>query len=378
VFNLIRSLVLALGAILLWTTALAFAADSWLMTGHDAAATNFNSGERAITRANVARLHTVWSYSRVVQAIASDKRVYAVVAGSTGSTVAVLDAGSGKLVRTFGFAALALAYARSKLLIATTSAVSAVDPIRGRVYWRTPGGAGVLAVRGGTVYTGKGCQNTPAVCGTLASYALDVQTGKVLWQHPGNGGGLPVLIAGRLFQPWGMFMPETRVYDPATGQLAASLPLTASWTGDARNAYADALTAPGKGWWLGQISATGKPAWKISLGAVVGQGNPVFAYGTLYASSNRFHPGVLAVNARNGQVQWGADLGSSLRLIAANRLLYVLHQTSGRIDVLDAGTGIRITQLAILRFTPSSSAQLFISGQTLYVIDGSRLTALQP
>lgn len=369
------ALVLALGI------ATADAADSWLVANHDAAATNFNPGEHLLSAATVSRLHVVWRQEGVLSAVATDERVYAIVkAVGSGSNVAVFDAATGKVLRTFTAANLhltdrpgdnpqALAYAQGKLVVGASTALLALDPSSGRLWWRTPGGASVLTVKDRTIYTGKGCQNVPSRCGSLASYAVDLTNGRVRWQHPGNGGALPTLVAGRLYQLWGMYMPSTHVYDAASGRLLATLPLTASWTGDVARSYADVTGGPsGKPDWLGEIGANGKPVWKVSVGHVQGNSRPALAYGTLFLPSNRFHPGVIAVNARNGQVRWGADVGPNVSVAVANHLVYVLHTETGALDILDAASGRGVVHLMIPGYVGYGS--LFVSGGTVYVVSG--------
>jgi outer membrane protein assembly factor BamB len=384
--RLILALTLAVG-ILGMPISGASAANSWLMAGHDAQATNFNPGETAISPQNVARLRTVWRYPGVVQAVATARRVFAIVVPRASlNNVVVLDTRTGALLHTFTAAALHLAtrpndgpldlaYGQGKLVIAGVSAVLAIDPDTGRQYWRAPGGAAVLTIAGGTVYTGKVCQNP---CGTIASDAIDLQTGRVRWQHRENGGARPVLIASRLYQLWGQYNPETRVYEPQSGGLVARMPITAWWTGDRNSAYAAVPAIGARAGWLGQIGSTGKPRWKTNLGRVRGSGQPVLAYHTLYVPSNRFHPGLLAVNASNGKVRWAADLGPNLICIAANHLLFALHQANGQVDVLNVQTGRTVAHLTVPGFSSAGpSPGVFLSAGTLYIHDAQKLYALR-
>ena len=365
-------------------------ASSWLMTRHDAQGTGFNPGEHALGRATLSGLHVAWSYPSVVQAVATDARVFAVTVtpGAPHYHVVMLDARSGKLIHSYAPAALrlaggssdaieALAYAAGTLIVGATREVVALDPYAGRVVWRAPGGADAIVVQGNDLYTGKGCQSA---CGALASYRIDLHTGHVLWQHPGNFGGRPTLIGGLLYQTSGEAGGETRVFDPRRGSMIARLPLNADWLGDATHTYADvpnSATPGGKGW-VGRIGPQGKPAWKTNLGAVGGYGWPVLAYSTLYVPSNRFHPGVIAVNAANGRVRWGADLGRNIGLAVANHLLFALHGLSGRLDILSADSGQIVRSLSIPHYAYGGISDLFVAGGALYVDGGNGLTALRP
>jgi outer membrane protein assembly factor BamB len=372
---------------------LSLSASSWLMTGHDAQGTAFNPGEQLIGRSSVLRLHTVWSYPFAVQAVATDAHVFAITVSPSSPHyhVVVLDARSGKVIHSYLPAALhltggpsdnpqVLAYAQGRLIVGAAREVVALNPYSGRVFWRAAGGADVVVVQGATIYTGKGCQSA---CGAMASYAIDLQTGRILWQHPGNFGGRPTLIGGLLYQTWGEYGGQTHVYDPHHGTLLARLPLNAEWAGDGVHTYADVRAAPGPGQagaksWLGRIGPQGKPAWKVNLGSVAGNGWPALAYSTLYVPSHRFHPGVIAVNAANGQIRWGADLGPDIALAAANHLLFALHQTSGRLDVLSTDGGQTVRTLTLPRYRYAGISGLFVAGGTLYVDAGNGLTALQP
>src|SRR5438105_949402 len=143
--RLILALTLAVG-ILGMPISGASAANSWLMAGHDAQATNFNPGETAISPQNVARLRMVWRYPGVVQAVATARRVFAIVVPRASlNNVVVLDSRTGALLHTFTAAALHLAtrpndgpldlaYGQGKLVIAGVSAVLALDPDTGRQY----------------------------------------------------------------------------------------------------------------------------------------------------------------------------------------------------------------------------------------------------
>jgi outer membrane protein assembly factor BamB len=393
----------AVCAVLVLTAAPVLGASTWPMQGHDAQTTNFNASEQTIGLSNVGQLHVVWSAARVSQAVASDTQVFTLVAvpGSPGARdVAVFDARTGRRLHTFSHASLhltgtkisltgdtinAVAFAGGRLILGATTEVIALDPATGRQVWRTSGGALTMTVSGHTIYTAKGCQNP---CGPLGAYALNVQSGKVQWKRVDGSGGPIKLIAGRLFQPLGQYYPQTLVSDPHTGRLVAQLPLNASWTGSGTSMYADVLPQAASASqeqsraqpWLGRISPTGKPAWKVRLGNLrqFVPAAPVLAYNTLYVQSNRFHPGILAVNASTGQIKWGADIGMTTSIIAANHLLFALGRT-GQIVVLNADSGRVLRTIAVPgAFIYGPSTGLMIAGGTLYELSGNGLAALRP
>lgn len=380
------SLILTAVAALGLSGAAAAGPSSWPQSGHDAQSSNFNPDERILSAATVPRVRRVWSRPGVIQAVATESRVYGVTSGGSGASLLVLDARSGRLIHAYTTRALrlpngdtfyGLAYAQGRLVVAATRVVLALNPDSGHVYWRTPGGALGLIVAGDRVYTGKGCQFP---CGPTASYALDLRTGRVIWRHPGNFGAPPVLLGGRLYQTWGENRGETRVYDPGSGRLAGRLNLFGWWTGDAGSTYLETTLNPLSSSaqdWLERVDAAGRLSWRVRLGLVAGPDFPVYAYHMLFAASNRFHPGLVGIDAANGKVKWGADLGSGLSLIAANHLVYALHQSTGRVDVLSAADGRDVARLAVGPGSGGGSSGLMVAAGTLYVISGGQLTALR-
>jgi hypothetical protein len=379
---------LALALTLLTSTGaeIARAADSWLAPGHDGADTNFNSGERSVSGVTVKSLHQVWQAKDIQRAIATDRQVFAINGGvAQPAALTVLEAHTGKVLHTYRASNLGFQsgegiddalYVGGRVVLAGAQTIVAVDPRTGHADWRVAGGATWLSAAGGVVYTGRACETA---CGLMLSLAIDARSGKILWRHAGNFGNRPVLIAGHVYQSWGMGTGRTKVFDSTSGALLGTLPVYARWTGDGTRAFADVTGAAASRSWLGEIGATGKPIWKIDLGHVAAvAADPVYAYGALYVASNRTSPGVSAVSAANGRLLWARDLGAGLALIAANHLLFVLHTRSGVLDILDAETGQTHRTLRVNGYSPAFTASpLFLSGDTLYVITGSGLIALR-
>lgn len=387
------SLLVVLGVLIGLTAAPLEAASTWPMQGHDPLGTNANVDDRALTPVNVPRLHRIWTVPNVLTAVATDTRVYAVTSLGPLSThrVVVLNARNGAVLRTFDRFALfrskraadapqSLAYASGRLVVGSSAAIAAIDPDTGAVAWRASTGANSLTIAGGTLYTGNLCESE---CAAPASDALDLRTGRVLWRHQENGGAQPLLIAAHLFQIW---QPNTRVYDQRTGDLLATLPLQAQWLGDGNNAFAfvsapPALAAPVRvKAWVGRIGPAGKPAWKLQLGSPAdpnGDGHAALANHTLYVPSNRFHPGVIAVDTASGKVRWGADIGSFFDLVAGSRLLFAVHRSSGAVDVLDVRGGRLLRRMAAPA-GPGGGSGGIVAGGTLYVVGARQMAALRP
>jgi outer membrane protein assembly factor BamB len=157
------------------------------------------------------------------------------------------------------------------------------------------------------------------------------------------------------------------------------MPIYATWTGDAHHTYATVMkgnAATGPRFSLEEVGPDGRATWSTDIGRA-GSAAPVYAYGSLFSGSYRFHPGVVAVNAATGAVRWAANLGRNLHLAAANHLLVVANDQTGQISVLSAGSGKVLRQLT-LPTKPYSVSGLAIAGGTIYVTDASGLTAIRP
>jgi outer membrane protein assembly factor BamB len=303
----------------------------------------------------------------------------------------MLDAQTGKMLRSFPAASLhfspeALAYAEGRLIVAGTRTTIAMNPETGKRYWSAPAGATSLNAVGSTIYTGKYCQNSADVCGPAASYAISLSNGQVLWRHAAAFTEAPDLVAGRLYQVVGGSSDQTRVYDPAGGALVAQLPYGARWLGEKNTIYAYALVGPEPGarpakrGWLGRISSTGKPVWKLDVG-IVWPGSAVLDHSMLYVDSNRFHPGVIAVKGSNGQIQWGASLGKDLLLRVANQLVFLLDPAKGALSVLSSSNGRVLRQLVVPHSSSVSPGRAFqallLQDDTLYAV-GKEVVAIRP
>lgn len=364
----------------------AFAGSSWPQAGYDAQHTNFNRTEKALSSRSVRTLHVAWSDSGIIDMVAGSSDVYAITAGSN-SRVEVIDAETGAVTRSYPSKAvglqtsllrgpMALALWGRRLIVGTTQQVVAMNPSTGRIFWHVPGGANQLVVSGRRLYTGKGCQS---VCGALASQSIDIPKGRLEWTHRGNFGGAPSLIGGHLYQTWGEYGGHTSVYDPDTGKLLATMPLYATWTGDVHHTYATVLkenTVTGPRASLQEIGPDGRAIWSTDIGRA-GDGAPVYAYGSVFSGSYRFHPGIVAVKATTGTVRWAVNLGRYLHLAAANHLLVAANDQTGQISVLSASSGKVLRQLALPN-KPYAVSGLAIAGGTIYVTDASGLTALRP
>jgi outer membrane protein assembly factor BamB len=387
-----RVLLLVVTILVLGTSAVRAAAiSSWSMAGHDAQNTAFNPDETRLSITTISRLHVVWTAPAVENAIATDQRVYVIALSRTGaSSVNVLNATDGHNLLTVtpkmlhlssapGDAPNALAHPDDTLIVGSSREVVALNPHTGTLRWYQYGGATALTVDGSTLYTGKDCRNA---CGAIATYALNVTNGKRLWQHPHTVEAAPVAANGLLYSSVGSYgRGRTDVYDPTTGTLVGTFTVNPAWLGDATHAYAffpaisNSTTGKTSRGWIGQISPSGGTVWKADLGRVTG-GNPVFAYHELFVPSNRHSPGVIALDAKSGRYLWGANVGPSSSMVAANGLLYVLNSAAGRLSVLSIKTGASLRVLTLPTFKGTGTGTLMIAGGQVYVRGAKGLVAL--
>jgi hypothetical protein len=373
-----------LAAVAALTVNAAFAGSSWPQGAYDAQGTNFNRAESVLSARTARTLHVAWQYPGIAHVVISGSAVYGVTSGFDAGIV-VINPQTGALTRTIPAkmlggkapeAPLNLAFWNGRLIVSSAYQVVALSPSTGKIFWRVPGGADELVVSGHQLFTGKGCQN---VCGTLASQSIDLSTGRLLWSHSGNFGQAPVAIGGHLYQVWGEYNGHTAVYDPSGGSLLATMPIFGSWTGDAHHTYAYVLRGaqPGSSRAsLKEIGPDGRARWTTDVGRA-GDGNLVYAYGKIFTGSYRFSAGMVAVNASSGKVVWAANLGRYLHLAAANHLVVAANDQTGQISVVDAGSGRVLRQLT-LPSRPIAVTGLAIAGGTIYVTDGSGLTAIRP
>lgn len=376
-----------LAAIAALSVHVVFAASSWPQAGYDAQQSNFNRAESVLSAGTVRSLHVAWTFPAIRQAVMSGSAVYAITAG-TNSEILVVNPQTGNSIESFSPFQLglttgasdlprAIAFWNGKLIVGTARHVLALNPATRKVLWRVTGGADQLVVAGHFLYTGEGCQNP---CGPTASEGINLQTGKLMWSHPGDFGHSPVLFGGHLYQSWGdYYRGHTSVYNPTSGRLLATLTAYGTWTGDSRHTFV--YTATGKSPATAQaalkrIGPDGSALWTRDLGRV-GDGNLVYAYGSLFTGSYRFSPGMVALNAGTGAVRWAANLGQYLHLTAANHLLVAANDQTGQISVLNAGSG-KVLRQVILPGKSHAVSGLAIAGGIIYVTDASGLTAIRP
>lgn len=375
-----------LAAIAALTVNVAFAGSPWPQGGYDAQHSNFNRVEAALSAGTLRTLHVAWSTPGIVTMVSGGSDIYAVSRGAN-SRLLVINPQTGAIIRSFTAGALglpasgaglaqALALWNGEVIVGATKQVLALNPTSGKLLWRVTGGADQLVVSGDTLFTGKGCQNP---CGLLASQGINLRTGKLLWTHRGNFGHAPALIGGHLYQSWGeSSVGRTSIYNPITGALLARMPAYGTWTGDAGHTfvYSTGGTSPSTARaTLKEVGPDGRALWSTDVGRA-GDGYLVYAYGTIFTGSYRYSPGMVAVNASNGRVRWADNLGRYLHLAAANHLLVAANDQTGRISVLDAGSGKVLRQLTLPN-KPYAVTGLAIAGGTIYVTDGSGLVAIR-
>lgn len=395
--------------------------NSWPMQAHDAGASNFNPDERLIGPTTVSRLHRVWSFQHVLQAIATSTRVYTITDDGRTRKVVVLDAQTGRVLRTYSVAALrlspqangsccrnqpeVLAYGQGRLIVGTLQEILALDPATGHRVWQVQGGATFLAISGDRLYTAKlACQNP---CGPTAPAAIELASGRALMK-PLVGDGPPVLAAGRLYrQSYTMACCQpapTQVYDPGSGRLLATLILgyAPTWLGDLSSVYASFITGrvtnggvhpPRCRQYVARIAAAGKPLWRVNTGGSCQSAVMALAYQTVYAAADGPHTiDVLAMEGRSGRLRWRTAVWhcsapiiyacQQSSLAVANRLIFAFNVVAAEIAVVEASTG-RVVRRIVLPASDRAAGgfphPVMVAGGTVYALGGrGHLLAMRP
>jgi outer membrane protein assembly factor BamB len=382
----------------------------WPALYHDAAATNFDANERVLSASNVATLHVAWMAPGNTLIAAPVGLFESINNGPTPQglyfQVVRTDAATGRSFTRFGYSTEymgaptdqePLAYWPGLLLVSGDRPGLKVISLRsGRPLWRnqdiisSPGQIGRTdtVLTNGVIYAASSIETQAGPQGTVT--AINARTGHVAWQHRGRAGGLDVMVAGSRVYSSGS--TGTVVYGAVTGKMLYTIPWTGLWTGDAMRSYVLADYEGSRYLWptrMIAVNGSGKQLWSISVGKVETV-RPVLAYDSLFIASNRFHPGVIAVDAATGRIRWAVNfvesprpLGEALLLAAANHLLFVMHTETGTLDVLDTGTGRQLAHIAIHRYSVNApygpgAAQLVVAGGTVYVTGGGRIRALRP
>lgn len=354
---------------------------SWPMSGHDPANTSFNSGEHALSASNIRHLHLAWTYRRrVTGLIVAAGRVYVVTQGG----IIVLSPRSGRQMRLFtsrelginpGLMASGIAYSRGVLVIVTSQAIVAFDPLSGAVFWRRSINLTTnLAIAGSVVYTGSYCFNG---CPT---YALDLRTGRELWQNP-TGGLIQSVVAGRVYE--GLLWQghcQDRIFDARTGSLVATLSSCGSWTGTSSRTYGLVFPADIKQPASVEVSGgNGQPiGWQVNVGRPDSTAL-VFAQGTVFVPTAFPYDGVVAVRATDGKILWRREISGAFQLFAANHLLFVLHRTGAWVDALGMETGRLVRRFRISG--AGKGSVLFgglVAGGQLYASVGNDTVVMRP
>jgi hypothetical protein len=64
-------------------------------------------------------------------------------------------------------------------------------------------------------------------------------------------------------------------------------------------------------------------------------------------------------------------------MVAANHLLYVLHDAVGRVDIMRASNGAVLRSIKVPGFNNRGETGVMVAGGTLYVLGGNGLVALR-
>ncbi|MGH2447742.1 MAG: PQQ-binding-like beta-propeller repeat protein [Chloroflexota bacterium] len=349
-------------------------ADSWLMSGHDASATSATTDTQVNAR-TASRLREAWSVrGGIADLIATRKVVFALTLGP--DRLEFVSTDTGRVIRLLGRRRLGLqhgerlqtlAYGHGKVVIGTDRAIEAVNASTGRRLWRESGRATSLVIRGYTVLAGDSCSGT---CPGAASQAIDLRSGRVLWRQAGASSGRFTAIRGHLYQSWGETSAVTRVYG-LNGHVTGTLSLSGNWIADGGRAYVESISKQGA-IELARVRADGRLGWKLRLGAASHQ--MALAGHRLIVASNRYSPGISAVDDLTGKIIWAADVGPVGSLLVAGNVVLSLGTAPSRLSVLSAADGHILGSLS----ESQTYTRLIEANGTVYLAGSQGLAALRP
>jgi outer membrane protein assembly factor BamB len=296
-----------------------------------------NPLETILSPSTVSGLHEVWSSVTGGPIYSSPAVVDGVVyVGSYDDHLYAFDAATGTTLWSTSLYAPIVsspAVLNGVVYVGSGEGLFALDASTGAILWeQTLGTVGVSAPP--TVYRG-----VVYVSGFTVAYALDAATGAILWSVAGVGSQVSAitLYRGRVF------VAGKKVYalDPATGALLwsksvlpesfqVSAPAAVNgllYVGSSASATAFAFRA-----------ATGKVAWRTTVGAGILDSSPAVFGGRVYLSNYSTNT-IWALDARTGSVVWSASGGGSQSAPAfANGVIYC-GSRDGNLYAFDAGTG---------------------------------------
>jgi hypothetical protein len=324
------------------------AGSNWPSLDADAALSNYNPTEKALTPGNVGKLQVRWTAATasVSYPVVANGRVYVPFQAGSKIHVRALDAASGKVVATYPKdAAGGLLFTGTSLYLAG-HVLQAVDPATGnkltQINGSGPGGGRFVYPQDDGKVIVAGYVNS----GSGSLYTVDPASNQVLQKLPSSS-AFGTLAGGHVLTTAGV---GSAVYDEVSGKAVAHPAYLGSyWFAGSVLSYTVAsvkrqkarlyaFDAPGHRAWsrvVGPDLATWSSDWPHAVGPNV-----------LYVDVRSTQPAVQALDALSGHVLWTHHVDNVLSITLADNMVFVLTSFLGTglgLQVLNANTGALIT-----------------------------------
>ncbi len=386
--------VLAILGLLIWSgmsPAGAATPSDWPSLGANAAQSNFNADETALTTKNVRKLKVKWTVPipDVSYPVVAGGHVYVPQQKGKSVHAEALDVLTGKPVATFTKGArggllvnggkLYLAGHSLEILDASTGEKDAEikGPSTSREATFTYPIADSRVVLAGYAGAGKKVANS--------IYAIDPASDTVLWHSPSqNAQG--AITAGRVLT---LTSTGTVAYGESSGKtVTTEASLLSDWFGSGDLAFTVASAANHNAT-LFAYDTSGHSAWSRKVGPRMdprGWAHAAAPQG-VYVAMLKPYEGLEALDPADGSVQWRARLPGIQRLAAANGMVFALSNEMGmplRLAVYRADSGKVVASLSLSAgyFAFSTSNELMIAEGMVFVRavgpGGPTLVALAP
>jgi outer membrane protein assembly factor BamB len=386
--------VLAILGFLLWSGMSAAGAatpSDWPSLGANAAQSNFNAAETALTTKNVRKLKVKWTapIPDISYPVVAGGRVYVPQQKGKAVHAEALDILTGKPVATFSKGALGGMLVNDGKLYLAGHTLEILDATSGEKDGEVKGPSTSKAA----TFTYPIADSKVVLAGYASAskkianrvYAIDPASGTVLWHSPSqNAQG--AIAAGRVLT---LTSTGTIAYGESSGKAVTSATsLLSDWFG-AGDLALTVASASNHNVTLFAYDTSGHSTWSRTVGPRMdprGWAHAATPEG-VYVAMLKPYEGLEALNPSDGSVQWKVRLPGIQRLAAANGMVFALSNEMGmplRLAVYRADTGKAVATLSLSSgyFAFSTSNELMIAGGMVFIRavgpGGPTLVALAP
>lgn len=385
---------LAILGLLAWTEmtpATAATPSDWPSLNANAAQSNFNATETALTPRNVLRLKVKWTapIPDLSYPIVAGDRVYVPQQKGKAVHAEALDIRTGKSVQSYTKGALGGMLVNNDKLYLAGHSLEILDPSTGEKQGEVKGPSTssqatfAYPIADSRVVLAGYSSASRKVPNTI--YAIDPTTDSVLWHSPSqNAQG--AITAGRVLT---LTSTGTVSYGESSGRLMVTqASLLSDWFGSGDQSFTVA-TAANHNATLFAYDTSGHSTWSRTVGPHLdprGWAHAASPQG-VYVAILKPYEGVEALNPADGSVQWKVRLPGIQRLAVANSMVFALSNQMGlplRLAIYRADTGKAIGSLSLSTgyYAFSTSNELMIADGMVFVRavgpNGPTLVALAP